>query len=337
MKQAQESQSVKRVARFDAAIAAFTIRFKKELDSAWNGAMLATVPQLRGAAAPENKHDIFVQCFVNAADAIAAVVHDYFPKLLGIAVAHPKRIGGGSPIDWTCARIRAELADFLRVDQRLLQSGEANSRDDNTTLLADNDRVDMDTRGILYCIGCSSPGLTWWADSDYLYAWRLGFPPPTLNPELAEQPFAPSTGDDGERMSEADTDAWVRKRVRTICDRLARQLANECLDATIMAGRIVGRKPMEAPANPRTLGPKKHDLSQHLDPVDALTDRQRECLSLRFEYGLRPAEIARRLGIHHTTVYEHIAAGKKILDNARSNSRPGKSRPSRYTTAADED
>src|ERR1017187_10562322 len=102
--------------------------------------------------------------------------------------------------------------------------------------------------------------------------------------------------------------------------------------------RGVGRKqPMEAPANPRTLGPKKHDLSQYLDPVDALTDRQRECLSLRFEYGLRPAQIARRLGIHHTTVYEHIAAGKKILDNARSNPRPGKSPPSRYTTAADEE
>jgi len=300
--------------------------------------MSATIPQLHAAAAPENKHDIFVQCFVNAADAIAVVVHNYFPKLLGVAVAHPKRIGGGSPIDWTCARIRAELADFLRVDQGRLLSGEANSRDDNTTLLADNDRVAIDTRGILYCIDCSGPGLPWWADSDHLYAWRLGYPFSILNPELAGQPFAPSTGDDGERMSWADTDAWINKRVLAICDRLARQLADECLDATIMAGRTAGRKqPMEAPANPRTLGPKKHDLSQHLDRVDALTDRQRECLSLRLEYGLGPAEIARRLGIHHTTVYEHIAAGKKILDNARSNSRPGKSRPSRYPTAADEE
>lgn len=195
----------------------------------------------------------------------------------------------------------------------------------------------MDTGGLLYCIGCSGPGLPWWADSDALHAWRLGFTP-ILNPEPAGQHFTPATGDESERMSEADTVAWVRKRESVICDRLARQLSNECLDGTMMAGRIAGRKqPMEAPANPKKLGPKKRDLSQYLDAASALTERQRDCLSLRLEYGLGITEIARRLGIHHATVYEHIAAGKKVLDNDRFNSKPGKSRQPRYTTPSGED
>lgn len=64
------------------------------------------------------------------------------------------------------------------------------------------------------------------------------------------------------------------------------------------------------------LGKKKHDLSSYLES-SKLTDRQRDCLSMKWEYELRVSEIARRLGIHRSTVEEHIKAGTDALDNER--------------------
>ena len=58
---------------------------------------------------------------------------------------------------------------------------------------------------------------------------------------------------------------------------------------------------------------KTTDLSKYLDGAK-LTDRQRECFSLKFEYGLRVSEIVIRLGLSRKTVDEHIAAAKRRLD-----------------------
>jgi DNA-binding CsgD family transcriptional regulator len=57
---------------------------------------------------------------------------------------------------------------------------------------------------------------------------------------------------------------------------------------------------------------KKVDLSEYLDQAD-LTDRQRECISLKFEYGLTVTEIAERLGLTRKTVDEHIEAANRKL------------------------
>lgn len=57
------------------------------------------------------------------------------------------------------------------------------------------------------------------------------------------------------------------------------------------------------------LPPMKQDLSKYLDN-SGLTDRQRECLSLRYEYGLNKSKIAKRLGLHHETVREYLSRGE---------------------------
>jgi len=51
-------------------------------------------------------------------------------------------------------------------------------------------------------------------------------------------------------------------------------------------------------------------VNQILDGAE-LTDRQRECFSLKFEYGLRVSAIVNRLGLSRKTVDEHIAAAKR--------------------------
>lgn len=64
------------------------------------------------------------------------------------------------------------------------------------------------------------------------------------------------------------------------------------------------------------LGQKKADLSQYMHN---LTEKQQLAFSLNFEYGLGLAEIASRMGLNRKTVYEHIEAAKRKVDQAHSN------------------
>jgi len=53
------------------------------------------------------------------------------------------------------------------------------------------------------------------------------------------------------------------------------------------------------------LPPIKLHLSRYYVLAD-LTELQRECHSLRYERGLKLTDVARRMGLHHSTVQEHI-------------------------------
>jgi len=72
-------------------------------------------------------------------------------------------------------------------------------------------------------------------------------------------------------------------------------------------------------------GQKQQDLSKYLDGAQ-LTERQRECQSLRFEYGLSVADIAKRLGVNRTTVAEHLVAANRKLEKADARNRSAKNR-----------
>jgi DNA-binding CsgD family transcriptional regulator len=65
------------------------------------------------------------------------------------------------------------------------------------------------------------------------------------------------------------------------------------------------------------LGNKKTELSGwYADNI--FTPRQRDCFSLRYEYGLPLDEIAARLKIRGQTVEEHIEAANRKIRNAQS-------------------
>lgn len=82
-------------------------------------------------------------------------------------------------------------------------------------------------------------------------------------------------------------------------------------DASQNSARSGQKKP------PKKLPPKKHDYSEMIDTA-RLTEKQREVISLRLEYGLGVSEIADRLGISRKTVYEHFDAAKRKLNYAHS-------------------
>lgn len=68
---------------------------------------------------------------------------------------------------------------------------------------------------------------------------------------------------------------------------------------------------------------KKQDL--HLDGFN-LTKRQQEVMSLLFEYSLPKVEVANRLGIHRTTVDEHLDAAKRRMNAQAADWRKAKRR-----------
>ena len=58
-----------------------------------------------------------------------------------------------------------------------------------------------------------------------------------------------------------------------------------------------------------------------------LTDRQRDCLSLYYERNVTMVKIARRLGLHHATVREHIAVGLRKLSHIKGLARKTRTTP----------
>ena len=81
---------------------------------------------------------------------------------------------------------------------------------------------------------------------------------------------------------------------------------------------------------------KKQDLSRYLDS-SMLTDRQRDCLSLKLEYGLGVSEIARRIGITRKTVDEHIKAGGMALERECNAEKNAKKRAARVSSQVAKD
>jgi DNA-binding CsgD family transcriptional regulator len=72
------------------------------------------------------------------------------------------------------------------------------------------------------------------------------------------------------------------------------------------------------PATPKGfdgLCDKKMDLASKYFDSAGLSQRQYDCLSMKFEYEVPVAEIARRLDLNRKTVQEHIDAGKKRLNH----------------------
>jgi DNA-binding CsgD family transcriptional regulator len=86
----------------------------------------------------------------------------------------------------------------------------------------------------------------------------------------------------------------------------------------------------------RGLGQKQSNLSRYFDAVE-LTQRQRECASLKLEYGLSDRQIAARLGLHHKTVQESFASAKKRLERNENLKRELKKRASHRGTHDESD
>ena len=60
-----------------------------------------------------------------------------------------------------------------------------------------------------------------------------------------------------------------------------------------------------------------------------LSEKMRDCYSLKWEHGLKEADIATRLGISRPAVYDRLAAAQRRMDQANANQKARKSAASR--------
>ena len=202
------------------------------------GGEAATLPCVI-AATPQDKEGVLRKCFTDAAEKIAAVVHGYFPKLLGVAFTMRQylQIDGKNvePSSWTAAQIREQACNLLGMA--------CNSED--VTIPRHDSLVIEATRRILCLASCLPEKSTdelllpWWADGGLLhaYAWGRLANGSFVRDATADHPFVPPSGDETECMSSADTLEWIGNREREIRQRLERQIADEIFDAAIDAGR----------------------------------------------------------------------------------------------------
>jgi DNA-binding NarL/FixJ family response regulator len=117
------------------------------------------------------------------------------------------------------------------------------------------------------------------------------------------------------RLDQAKTDALSHARVL-----IAQQNERASHDPNAAVPKDDKRGPSDK------LPPKQQDVSQYFDQAK-LTDKQREVMSLKLEYGLSEAEIARRLDKSRKTIYERRHAAQRKFDQLRSNEVRARKRP----------
>jgi DNA-directed RNA polymerase specialized sigma24 family protein len=61
---------------------------------------------------------------------------------------------------------------------------------------------------------------------------------------------------------------------------------------------------------------KQADLSDYLDSA-RLTEKQRDCASLKWELGLKGTEMAKRLNLHYSIVQQHFSSAETKIQIAR--------------------
>jgi predicted DNA-binding protein YlxM (UPF0122 family) len=83
------------------------------------------------------------------------------------------------------------------------------------------------------------------------------------------------------------------------------------------------------------LGQKTNDLSQYYSNL--LTPRQRDCFSLKYEYGKTVSEAAARLGLARSTVQEYLKAAERKVRRNRENSKHKRSMDTTETSSDETD
>jgi hypothetical protein len=153
----------------------------------------------------------------------------------------------------------------------------------------DSNRVQIFIRSVCFCSSC----LPAWFDVGFRLAAGLSSHPPT-------------------QMGEDLSLKHQRNVYRSFSDLVVGELMNSLDRETI---RLLSPAPPSGSAPP--LPEKQGDFSEYFDKAD-LGDRQRECMSLKYEYQMTKYAIAKHLGLNRKTVDESIASAEKRLERSSS-------------------
>jgi hypothetical protein len=207
---------------FHAALAAFEIRFDRELTSRWQNLEYKAWEATDGSPS-EKRRSVLYRFFEDAEREIGNVVHEYFPKLLQVATTQRKHLGNDAPLAWTQAQVLRQVCTFLGVDEKF----------DFTLAPRDESRLVVATARIDLGIGWRDddipadfvfPG---WLSSDWLLRQNLDRLFPSALNDAESLPL----------LSRAETLQWIKDRELWMRLVLDRQIDNDSWDGIIEAGK----------------------------------------------------------------------------------------------------
>jgi hypothetical protein len=204
---------------FDAAFVAFEIRFERELTSRWED-LEYEAAQCARASSGKEKRSALNGFFEDANNAIASVIHEYFPRLLQVATTQRQYLGRESPLSWTQSQVLRQVCNFLGVDE---QFDHTSAPKDDSRLVAATARIALGTGWPDESIPSDFVLPSWLHDK---YSLALLF---SQHPEDHAGQVHP--------LSRAETLDWIKQREFWMSKRLARQIDNDSWDGIIAAGK----------------------------------------------------------------------------------------------------
>ena len=269
----------------------------------------------------------FYRHFAPWRNALTSVLADTYRRCFKLAVAHPDKTGH-DPHEWVRGQLQPAIgAAVERIKDWYVLACDGENR--HMQLVASAEFVPGQTISIPIPLDVQvSPLPKSWCAPSWLFAVGVAF---TGIGFLRSENFPKR--DSEEKLGVAHTRlllAGARRLFLWALEAAVERVRNEELAA---AGAIpaepVSTEKGKAKARPKGfdgLGPKKANLSRYMD---GLTEKQREVFSLKYEYSLPVTEIASRLGIDRSTVYEHIEAADKKIREAGSNEKSKANRAKR--------
>ena len=306
--------------RFTAALEAIDKLTTRELDGIFhNGTMAAVIAHDEIALAPINgKLGIFYRHLVPIRNNLVSTLASTYRRCFNLALAHPHETGN-SPDQWACTVIQPAITTTLEWfrDWYILACDGENQyvQKVGTVPFVPGETVSIS----LPLTHSPLPAAKSWCAPAWLFQVS-----PTLGIVLIRSEHVPAN-DSEEKLGAAHTRLLLKAARRTFLWQLDEAIEVVRNEEVAAAGALpMQTKPVGRAGEPKK--PKhwlkgveglvrKADFSRY---IHGMTEKQQLAFSLKYEYQVRPAEIASRMGLDRKTAYEHIEAAKRKVEQVRS-------------------
>lgn len=265
----------------------------------------------------------FFRRFLPWRERLVTLLVDRYRRYFKLALAHPHETGGDAP-KWARGQLQPVLAVATEAirDWYMLACDGTNR---NVQLIGTMEFVAGERTGLSLLNEPSCSSSTSWRAPAWLF--EVSLESVGVGPKSPKQ--LPMTG--SSQYLSAEHTGLLLKGARRVFRRQLKVAIERVRDEEIAAACAIpkGLAPAQnySTAERKALKhfskgtsdlTRKHDLSQYMH---GLTEKQQLAFSLKYEYEIRPAEIASRMGIDRKTVDEHIEAANRKIDQVRSNER----------------
>ena len=261
------------------------------------------------AASTSRKSGVFYRHLGPLRLELSTILAQGYRRYFKLALANPRDIDS-DPDEWTRVQLKPAVEavlSFIRDWYILACDGQNQS----VRLMSSTEWVSGGSTSVSIPLAAPPPLLpeSWRAPG-----WLFSVSPLVGIGPLNEEDL-PKTGPDQE-LSAVHTDMILDGAQESFLVQLV-DVVEKVRDEEIAAAGATATTTVSQ-KNPKGfegLGPKKVDLSMYMDDM---TGPQQVAYSLKHEYGLRVTEVASRMELDRSTVYEHLELAQRKVDQALS-------------------